>query len=80
MFSRDRATNSSPGYARAGSPDLQGLRSPPSYARSSLDRSPSTNPMVLDDSPRVPPPIYLRSSSPQGLSTKGELKLHVPAW
>ncbi|WVR07466.1 hypothetical protein IAU60_004508 [Kwoniella sp. DSM 27419] len=55
-------------------------RPPPSYARSSLDRSPSTNPMVLDERPRVPPPIYLRSSSPQGHSGKGTLKIHIPAW
>ncbi|WVQ81909.1 hypothetical protein IAT38_004036 [Cryptococcus sp. DSM 104549] len=55
-------------------------RPPPSYARSSLDRSPSLNPLVLDERPRVPPPIYLRSSSPQPASGKGTLKIHVPAW
>ncbi|OCF42751.1 hypothetical protein I317_03482 [Kwoniella heveanensis CBS 569] len=55
-------------------------RPPPSYARSSLDRSPALNPLVLDERPRVPPPIYLRSSSPQGHSGKGSLKIHVPAW
>ncbi|KAK8854833.1 hypothetical protein IAR55_003572 [Kwoniella newhampshirensis] len=55
-------------------------RPPPSYARSSLDRSPSVNPLVLDERPRVPPPIYLRSSSPQPHSAKGTLKIHVPAW
>ncbi|ORY35614.1 hypothetical protein BCR39DRAFT_511144 [Naematelia encephala] len=58
-------------------------RGPPSYARSSLDRSPNTNnnrSMSLNDQPRVPPPIFLRSSSPQGQSSKGTLKIHVPAW
>jgi hypothetical protein len=30
--------------------------------------------------PKVPPPLYLRSSSPQGMSTKGTLKIHIPAW
>lgn len=55
-------------------------RPPPSYARSSLDRSPSLNPMVLDERPRIPPPIYLRSSSPQPRSNVGTLKIHVPAW
>ncbi|WRT68347.1 uncharacterized protein IL334_005323 [Kwoniella shivajii] len=54
-------------------------RPPPSYARSSLDRSPSLNPLGFDERPRVPPPIYLRSSSP-GSNGKGSLKIHVPAW
>ncbi|WWC71630.1 uncharacterized protein I206_105588 [Kwoniella pini CBS 10737] len=63
-----------PSRGRTSSP-----RPPPSYARASLDRSPSLNPMVLDDRPRVPPPIYLRSSSP-GTSGKGSMKIHVPAW
>ena len=30
--------------------------------------------------PKVPPPIYLRSSSPQGTSSSGQLKIHIPAW
>ncbi|WVN90233.1 uncharacterized protein L203_105469 [Cryptococcus depauperatus CBS 7841] len=55
-------------------------RPPPSYICSSLDRSPSLNPLVSDERPRVPPPIYLRSSSPQPISGKGTLKIHVPAW
>ena len=55
-------------------------RGPPSYARSSLDRSPSAHPMFLDDHLRVPPPIYLRSSSPGRQSASGQLKIHVPAW
>ncbi|WWD19019.1 hypothetical protein CI109_103476 [Kwoniella shandongensis] len=68
------ATPNSP-RGRGSSP-----RPPPSYARSSLDRSPSVNPLILDERPRVPPPIYLRSSSPQPQSAKGFLKIHVPAW
>lgn len=56
------------------------VRGPPSYATFSLDRSPSNVPLELDNRPRVPPPIYLRSSSPQGQSSKGQLKIHVPAW
>ncbi|WWC90774.1 uncharacterized protein L201_005711 [Kwoniella dendrophila CBS 6074] len=55
-------------------------RPPPSYARSGLDRSPSLNPMVLDNRPRVPTPIYLRCSSPGNSSSKGSLKIHIPAW
>lgn len=55
-------------------------RGPPSYADSSLDRSPLMNPMMLDDRPRVPPPIYLRSSTNQSASHKGSLKINVPAW
>ena len=30
--------------------------------------------------PLVPPPIYLRSSSPKGISSSGQLKIHIPAW
>ena len=63
------------GPPRPGSP-----RAPPSYSRSSLDRSPMRNPLVLDDRPRVPPPIYLRSSCPLGKSNKGSLRINVPAW
>lgn len=55
-------------------------RSPPSYARSYLDRSPSASAFRPDDRPRVPPPIYLRSSSSQGSSKQGQLKIHIPAW
>ncbi|KAL7423927.1 hypothetical protein Q5752_001512 [Cryptotrichosporon argae] len=51
---------------------------PPPYARHSLDRSPLADPRALDDRPRVPPPIYLRSSSPQPQSSKGTLKIHIP--
>ncbi|WVQ68116.1 uncharacterized protein L199_006322 [Kwoniella botswanensis] len=72
--SSPRGRPSSPARGRPSSP-----RPPPSYARASLDRSPALNPMVLDDRPRVPPPIYLRSSSP-GSSAKGTMKIHVPAW
>ncbi|OWZ42130.1 hypothetical protein C356_03575 [Cryptococcus neoformans c45] len=72
--SRTLSSSSSP-RGRGVSP-----RPPPSYARSSLDRSPALNPMVLDERPRVPPPIYLRSSSPQPRSNVGTLKIHVPAW
>ncbi|WVW85676.1 hypothetical protein I302_107714 [Kwoniella bestiolae CBS 10118] len=72
--SSPRGRPSSPARGRPSSP-----RPPPSYARASLDRSPALNPLALDDRPRVPPPIYLRSSSP-GSSAKGVLKIHVPAW
>ncbi|EIW67274.1 hypothetical protein TREMEDRAFT_69764 [Tremella mesenterica DSM 1558] len=34
----------------------------------------------MDERPRVPPPIYLRSSSPQPQSGRGSLRIHVPAW
>lgn len=53
---------------------------PPPYAHHSLDRSPLPNPMALDDRPRVPPPIYLRSSSTQPQSKLGSLTIHVPGW
>ncbi|WWC63208.1 uncharacterized protein I303_105808 [Kwoniella dejecticola CBS 10117] len=69
-----RTASPLPSRGRTSSP-----RPPPSYARASLDRSPALNPMVLDDRPRVPPPIYLRSSSP-GTSGKGSMRIHVPAW
>ena len=36
--------------------------------------------MLLPNRPRVPPPIYLRSSSPRGVSSSGQLKIHIPAW
>ncbi|KLT41852.1 hypothetical protein CC85DRAFT_292445 [Cutaneotrichosporon oleaginosum] len=36
--------------------------------------------MALDDRPRVPPPIYLRSSSTQPQSKAGTLHIHVPGW
>ncbi|WVQ99930.1 hypothetical protein IAU59_007073 [Kwoniella sp. CBS 9459] len=79
-----RARPASPGARPSSSGGTRGRpsspRPPPSYARSSLDRSPALNPLMLDDRPRVPPPIYLRSSSPQGHSGKGSLKIHVPAW
>jgi hypothetical protein len=86
LMSHDTAGNGSPGRSssplpgneippRPGSP-----RAPPSYSRSSLDRSPMRNPLILDDRPRVPPPIYLRSSSPLGKSNKGSLRINVPAW
>lgn len=53
---------------------------PPPYAHHSLDRSPLPNPMALDDRPRVPPPIYLRTSSTQPQSKLGSLTIHVPGW
>jgi hypothetical protein len=53
---------------------------PPPYSQHSLDRSPLPNPMALDDRPRVPPPIYLRSSSNQPQSKLGTLTIHVPGW
>lgn len=28
----------------------------------------------------MPRPIYLRNSSPRGLSSRGEVKIHIPAW
>ncbi|BEJ15975.1 hypothetical protein CspHIS471_0505800 [Cutaneotrichosporon sp. HIS471] len=36
--------------------------------------------MALDDRPRVPPPIYLRTSSTQPQSKAGSLSIHVPGW
>ncbi|GMK55788.1 hypothetical protein CspeluHIS016_0208440 [Cutaneotrichosporon spelunceum] len=36
--------------------------------------------MVLDNRPRVPPPIYLRASSTQPQSKVGNLSIHVPGW
>lgn len=53
---------------------------PPPYAHHSLYRSPLPNPMALDDRPRVPPPIYLRSSNNQPQSKLGSLSIHVPGW
>nr|KIR46087.1 hypothetical protein I312_04630 [Cryptococcus bacillisporus CA1280] len=52
------------------------IRPPPAYAYSHLD-SPALNPMALDDRPRVPPPINLRSVNPQPRNSTGELKIHV---
>ncbi|ADV22616.1 hypothetical protein I315_05848 [Cryptococcus gattii Ru294] len=52
------------------------IRPPPAYAYSHLD-SPALNPMALNDRPRVPPPIKLRSASPQPRNSTGELKIHV---
>ncbi|WVQ74881.1 hypothetical protein IAR50_004488 [Cryptococcus sp. DSM 104548] len=73
--------------SRAHSPSPRGRgaspRPPPSYARSSLDRpSPSMGSRSLEEEmrPRVPPPIYLRRSGIQALSSKGALRIHVPAW
>ncbi|KGB79453.2 hypothetical protein CNBG_5291 [Cryptococcus deuterogattii R265] len=82
MRSNSNPTPPSRTLSSSSSPRGRGVspRPPPSYARSSLDRSPSLNPMVLDERPRVPPPIYLRSSSPQPRSNVGTLKIHVPAW
>ncbi|KAK4689494.1 hypothetical protein P7C73_g589, partial [Tremellales sp. Uapishka_1] len=53
---------------------------PPSYALSSLDRSPSLSATVLPLA--VPPPIYLRQTSPFASTShaKGNLKIHIPAW
>ncbi|AFR95678.2 hypothetical protein C343_03784 [Cryptococcus neoformans C23] len=56
------------------------VRPPPAYAYSHLDRSPARNPMALDDRPRIPPPINLRSASLQPRSSTGELKIHVHSW
>ncbi|XAO25735.1 hypothetical protein I312_104564 [Cryptococcus bacillisporus CA1280] len=36
--------------------------------------------MALDDRPRVPPPINLRSVNPQPRNSTGELKIHVHSW
>ncbi|KAE8542611.1 hypothetical protein D1P53_001392 [Cryptococcus gattii VGV] len=55
------------------------IRPPPAYAYSHLD-SPALNPMALDDRPRVPPPINLRSVNPQPRNSTGELKIHVHSW
>ncbi|ORX38571.1 hypothetical protein BD324DRAFT_577633 [Kockovaella imperatae] len=59
-----------------------GIHTPPSYAHSSLDRAPSPSNSMFspDTTPKVPPPIYLRSSSPSGVSSAGTLKIHIPAW
>ncbi|WOO81269.1 uncharacterized protein LOC62_03G004798 [Vanrija pseudolonga] len=64
----------------ASAPPMVRSATPPPYAHHSLDRSPLPNPMVLDDRPRVPPPIYLRSSSIQPQSRLGTLTIHVPGW
>lgn len=68
--------SASPGPASGSAPG----RAPPSYADSSLDRSPMSNPLMLDDRPRVPPPIYLRSSTVSACSLNGSMKINVPAW
>ena len=71
-----RSASPRPGSGSGSGPG----RAPPSYADSSLDRSPMSNPLMLDDRPRVPPPIYLRSSTVSACSNKGSMKINVPAW
>lgn len=72
-------TTSSPSGIATSSPTAR-ANTPPPYAHHSLDRSPMPNPLALDDRPRVPPPIYLRSSSNQPQSKLGTLTIHVPGW
>lgn len=64
----------------ASAPAAMRSATPPPYAHHTLDRAPLANPMVLDDRPRVPPPIYLRSSSTQPQSKSGTVQIHMPGW
>lgn len=67
-------------WQTASAPAAIRSATPPPYHHHTLDREPLSNPMVLDDRPRVPPPIYLRCASTQPQSKAGTLRIHMPGW
>ncbi|EAL23539.1 hypothetical protein CNBA1860 [Cryptococcus deneoformans B-3501A] len=54
--------------------------SPRRRASSPRPHRPSADGLLFNNERQVPPPIYLRNSSPRGLSSRGEVKIHIPAW
>lgn len=78
--SYDRQARTRERMQTTSAPAAMRSATPPPYAHHTLDRAPLANPMVLDDRPRVPPPIYLRSSSTQPQSKSGTVQIHMPGW